>query len=256
VRENGKVDFLIVGTQKGGTHALVSFLSQHPEIFIPLVREAHFFDRTRAYLADLQSQHPYATYHALFETAKPGQLWGEATPIYMFLPFVACRIFRYNPAVKLIFLLRDPAERAYSAYKMERARKRDSWPFIFAAALEPLRLRMASADLDDDRHPIRVNSYLSRGFYSRQVGSFLRLFPRENCLFIKSEALLGEHELVMWRVFSFLKVDPDIKVPAEQVFVGTNGELSPILAYVLDLMYRRDRARLRRLIGIEFADWS
>jgi hypothetical protein len=254
VQENKKVDFLIVGTQKGGTHALVSFLRQHPEIFIPSVREAHFFDRTGIYLADLQRQDPYAHYHELFEIAKSGQLWGEATPIYMFLPFVASRIFQYNPSVKLIFLLRDPAQRAHSAHKMERARKWDSWPFIFAAALEPFRLRMASGDLDDDRHPRRVHSYLSRGFYSRQIESFLRMFPRENCLFLKSEALLDEHELVMRKVFSFLKVDPEVKVPAERLFVGGGGELSPILARLLGVLYQRDKARLKRLTGIDFAE--
>lgn len=267
MQENGKVDFLILGTQKGGTTALSAFLRQHAEIFIPLVKEAHFFDMTRRYLADVQSPCPYASYHELFEISKPGELWGEATPIYMFLPFVADRIFRYNPTVKLIFLLRNPVERAFSAYKMERMREWDRWPFTFAVALEPFRLRLASGDLDDMRHPIRVNSYLSRGFYSTQVERFLRLFPRKNCLFIKSEELLGDHEAVMRKIFIFLGVDPDVKVPAARISpdikvptargsFSSGGKLNPLLARVLALLYRRERARLKRMTEIEFCDWD
>jgi hypothetical protein len=256
MHENARVDFLIVGAQKGGTHALVTFLRKHPRIFIPPVREAHFFDRTRKYQTDLESRCPFATYHELFESAEPGQLWGEATPIYMFLPFVAERIFRYNPAAKLIFLLRNPVHRAYSAYKMERSRQWETWPFTLAVALEPMRLRLATRHLDDDLHPVRVHSYLSRGFYAQQVEGFLRLFPRQNCLFIKSEDLLSEHESTMRRVFGFLEVDADVKVEAERVFVGASGELNPILASALGLLFRRDHARLERLTETEFSDWK
>jgi Sulfotransferase domain len=267
MRENRKVDFLIVGTQKGGTTALSAFLRQHPQIFIPRVKEAHFFDMTRKYLADVKDPCPYVRYHELFEIARPGQLWGEATPIYMFLPFVADRIFHYNPTVKLIFLLRNPVERAYSAYKMERTREWDRWPFILAVVLEPFRLQLALGDLDDMQHPLRVSSYLSRGFYSKQVQRFVRMFPLGNCLFIKSEELLGEHESVMRRIFGFLGVDPDVQIPAARISPDIKAPAAqgsfrlasmpnPLLARVLALLYRRDRARLKRLTGMEFCDWG
>lgn len=256
MRANGKADFLIVGTQKGGTTALTTFLRQHPRIFIPEIKEAHFFDLTSRYLNAASGRPRYNEYHELFASAQPHQLWGEATPIYMFLPFVAGRIREYNPDVKLIFLLRDPVKRAFSQYKMECSRNWERWPFALAAALELLRVRLLSRDPDEERDPIRVNTYLSRGFYSTQIERFLCQFPKANCLFVKSEELLSEHDRVLRRVFTFLGIDADFKVPAARVFVSLEGGLDPILASVLRLVYRRERRRLERLTGLDFSDWG
>ncbi len=256
MRANGKVDFLVVGTQKGGTTALASFLRQHPQIFIPEIKEAHFFDFEREYLDPSTGSPRYGAYHQLYDDAQPHQLWGEATPIYMFLPFVASRIHAYNPAMKLIFLLRDPVKRAYSHYKMVREREWERWPFALAAAIEFFRVRFVSGDSDERKDPIRINTYLSRGFYSWQIRRFVRLFPIENCLFVKSEDLLGRHDCVMRRIFGFLGVDSELKVPAARVFVGERGNLNPLLARVLGLLYRRERRRLEQLTGLKFSDWS
>jgi Sulfotransferase domain len=253
---NRKADFLIVGTQKGGTSALARFLGQHPEIFIPDIKEAHFFDYPAKYLNDSSGLPSYDAYHELFASARPTQLWGEATPIYMFLPFVPDRIHEYNPNLKLIFLLRDPAMRAFSHYKMQRSRHRERWPFPIAAALEPFRLLLLSSGPDHKRDPIRRHSYLSRGFYSAQVERFLRQFPRENCCFIKSKDLLREHDNVLRRIFAFLGVDPDFKVAPASVFVGPQGEPNAIFDRILRLIYRRERYRLQRLTGIDFSDWG
>ena len=122
--------------------------------------------------------------------------------------------------------------------------------------LEYPRVRLLSRDPDRERDPIRVNTYLSRGFYSQQIERFLRQFPRKNCLFLKSEELLSEHDRVLQRVFTFLGVDADFKVPAARVFVSPEGELNPILRRVLSILYRRERRRLEWLTGLDFSDWS
>ena len=117
------------------------------------------------------------------------------------------------------------------------------------------------------RHPIRVNTYLSRGFYSMQVERFLRRFPRENCLFIKSEELLSEHDSVIPKILCFLGVDPEVKIPAERISpdikapnagisLSSGSKLNPLLARVLALVYRRERARLKRLTEIDFCNWN
>jgi hypothetical protein len=139
---NGKVDFIIVGAQKGGTTALASFLAQHPGIFILEIKEAHFFDITRKYYDSKARSAPYGDYHRLFARAKPNQLWGEATPSYMFLPFVPRRIHEYNPAVKIIFLLRDPVMRAFSHFSMQRSRRWETHSFAAAVAMEFVRVHL------------------------------------------------------------------------------------------------------------------
>ncbi len=253
---NGKVDFLIVGTQKGGTTALASFLAQHPSVFIPEIKEAHFFDITRKYY-DSKKQSPcYSDYHRLFASAKSDQLWGEATPIYMFLPFVPRRIYEYDCAMKIIFLLRDPVKRAFSHFSMQRSRNWETRSFMVAVAIEFLRLHLLSRDLDNLRDPVRIHSYVSRGFYSKQIARFLGLFPRENCLFLKSEELLGQHDLVMRNICGFLGVDPEVKMPFRRVFTGPEGQANIILARWLRLIYRRDLRRLERITGLSFPEWG
>jgi hypothetical protein len=256
MRANDRVDFLIVGTQKGGTSALAAFLGQHPRIFVPPIKEAHFFDYSSVYLNGASNSPRYAAYHQLFADARPDQLWGEATPSYMFLPFVADRIHDYNPDLKLIFMLRDPVQRAFSHYRMQRSRGWERWPFAIAAALEPVRVRLLAGDPDRKRAPVRRHSYLSRGFYATQIERFLRQFPRDNCCFVKSEELLRDHDRVLRRLFTFVGVDPNFTVAPARVFVGPRGDLNATLARILRLIYRRDRRRLERLTGVDFSDWD
>src|SRR4051812_28315114 len=113
----GPVSFLVAGVQKGGTTALFDYLSELPELELPAVKEAHFFDDEQ----NVDWVAPdYARYHALF--SNPGRTWGEATPIYIYWPNALERIRAYNPAMKLILLFRDPIARAWSQWKMEYAR--------------------------------------------------------------------------------------------------------------------------------------
>jgi Sulfotransferase domain len=252
---NGKVDFLVVGTQKGGTTALASFLSQHPSVFIPGIKEAHFFDVTRNYYDPEAGLVRYGDYHRLFAPAKANQLWGEATPIYMFLRFVPKRIYQYNPAIKIIFLLRDPVKRAFSHFSMQRSRNLESHSFTVAVALEFVRLYLLSRSPGDLRDPFRVHSYVSRGFYSGQIARFFDLFPRENCLFLKSEELLAHHSRVMRNIFVFLGVDPGVEVPFRRVYVGNGGQPNQLLARGLRLLYRPELRRLERLTGLSFPEW-
>ena len=108
-----QVDFLIGGTQKGGTSALAHFLGLHPEIFLPNGKEAHFFDRS-AYPADGTREHVARRYREKFPTDLRGRLTGDATPIYMYLPSVPERVREHNPAMKWVLLLREPVARAIS----------------------------------------------------------------------------------------------------------------------------------------------
>ena len=112
-----RVDFAIAGVQKAGTTALFDYLSDEPELSLSHVKETHFFDDDERDWA----RPDYAPYHALFD-APDGRLRGEATPIYLYWPKVLERICAYNPAMKLIVVLRDPVERAWSHWRMEFAR--------------------------------------------------------------------------------------------------------------------------------------
>ena len=148
-----KVGFLIGGVQKGGTTALFRYLQDIPSLSLASVKEAHFFDDETT--VDWTAP-DYAPYHALFDPFD-GRPRGEATPIYLYWPNCLERIARYNPAMKLVFLFRDPVERAWSQWKMEYARGWESEPFAWC-------IRQGRARVDSAEAPgfHRIYSYVER----------------------------------------------------------------------------------------------
>src|SRR5580765_8161584 len=123
-----KVGFVIAGTQKGGTTALASYLYEHPEICVAGAKEVHFFDTDSLFRAGTVPD--YAAYHARFHPAGRERILGDATPIYMYWEPAPQRIWQYNPAMKLIVILRDPAARAFSHWNMQRTKNLDPRPFF------------------------------------------------------------------------------------------------------------------------------
>ena len=239
------VDFMVVGAQKCGTTALASFLAAHPEIGMAAPKETHLFDDpdygprwTRAEID--------ARYAACFRGCPGARLRGEATPVYLYFEGTAAELARYNPALKLVVLLREPAERAVSQYHMERTRGRESRPLWLALALEPLLLLL---DRDPRRRdsPTRQRGYRARGLYYRQLAELYRHFPRERVLVLRQEELRDHHDAVMRRVFTFLGVDGEFRVPAARVFSGGPRPPHRVAKALLRLSFLADAARLHRL---------
>lgn len=105
------IDFVIAGTQKGGTTALDRYLRKQPGIAMASRKEIHFFDDEENFQIQPVD---YTTYYANFVARSPARLRGESTPIYMYWKAVAPRMARYNPALKVIIVLRNPITRAFS----------------------------------------------------------------------------------------------------------------------------------------------
>ena len=134
-----KVDFLIVGAQKSGTSALDEYLRGHSEIQMAKRKEAHFFDVENNFVSRVD----YSKYHALFEDDCGRTRKGEATPIYMYWYEAPKRIWEYNPNMKLMAVLRNPIDRAFSHWNMERDKNTDNLPFSEAIRTEAMRCRKA-----------------------------------------------------------------------------------------------------------------
>ena len=200
------VNFVIGGTQKGGTSALDSFLRQHPEIGMPTTRkELHFFDRE-------EENREYKKYHANFKPKPQQRVIGEASPIYMYWETAPYRIWKYNPKMKWILALRNPVKRAFSAWNMEIKRGKDKLSFAEAIEKEAERCREAL--------PLqhRVYSYIDRGFYAHQVRRLFNIFGRDNILVLLTEELRNDHAKTLRRVFEFLGVDSSFVPPEASVF--------------------------------------
>jgi hypothetical protein len=132
------VNFLICGTQKGGTSALDAYLKEHPQICMAEQKEVHFFDNEDLFR---HKKPAYDIYHSAFSPKVSHKLLGEATPIYMYWYSAPLRIWKYNHSMKLIILLRNPIDRAYSHWNMERVRNTDCVSFWEAIQSEQKRCR-------------------------------------------------------------------------------------------------------------------
>jgi hypothetical protein len=239
------VNFVIGGTQKGGTSALDSFLRQHPEICMPTTRkELHFFDREK-------ENTDYDAYHANFKPKAQHRVIGEASPIYMYWETAPDRIRNYNPKMKWILALRNPVERAFSAWNMETKRGKEKLPFPEAIEKETERCREAL--------PLqhRVYSYVDRGFYAHQVGRLFNIFGRDNVLVLLSEELRSDHSRTLRRVFEFLGVDKSFVPPEASVFEQeyTDKIDNQLRARLID-MFHSDIKELEGLIGRDLSSWT
>jgi hypothetical protein len=196
-----KVAFLIAGTQKGGTSALASYLYAHPSICMSAIKEVHFFDDDEHFAT---GEVDYARYHAHFAPKERRRLLGEATPIYMYWESAPKRIQDYNPAMKLIMLLRNPVTRAYSHWNWNRKHRRGQLdPLSFEEAIAAEEGRRADAQPLQDRR----FSYVDRGFYSPQIRRIWRHFPVGQTLILRSEELQNAPQTALAKVTDFLGVE-------------------------------------------------
>lgn len=223
------LDFMIIGAQKAGTTALSYFLAQHPDVVMAKGKEVHLFD-AQDYSADWSQDKINQRYAAHFDGANPAALWGEATPIYLYRPEIIPELKRYNPALKLIVILRDPAERAISHYEMEAARSNEDLPLWQALWCEPKRLKQEGEQLG---HAHRCHSYVDRGLYAAQIDCVRHHFSDQQILILENNALKNQHAETLKKVFEFLAVDAGYHVSEESVFSGEYRHKDSSLYYSL-----------------------
>jgi hypothetical protein len=240
------VTFLIAGVQKGGTTALYDYLAEQPDVALSRVKETHFFDDE----ARDWNLPDYGAYHAQF--APPhGRPCGEATPIYVYWKRSLERICAYNPAMRLILILRDPVDRAWSHWRMEYARGAEREPFAWC--IREGRQRLFDAE-PWGWH--REFSYVERGFYGEQLERVFGLFPREQVLILRAEDLRAEPAAALAAVRSFLDLPPAAPPLHREAHVGRDIDYGSALtaedAAHLRRLYARDQARLKTLAGFAY----
>lgn len=254
-------DFIIIGTQKGGTSSLYRYLSEHPDVEASAGKEVHYFDRRYG-----RGQY---WYRAHFPTAwqrrecqrRTGHqpLTGEATPYYLFHPLAPHRVHALVPDVKLIALLRDPVERAYSSYQHQVRAGEESLPFLEAIEREHERLAGAAECLEErgsgKARAHRKYSYLARGVYVDQLEAWLSVFPRSQLLIIRSEDFFDEPEAVFREVLGFLNLRPWQPRALHRFNSAEYGQMDPDVRRRLAQYFAPHNQRLYALLGRDF-EWS
>jgi hypothetical protein len=203
-------NFLVIGAARCGTTSLYHYLGQHPAIYMSPKKEPNFFafagETTEGRGAGFQkmvmrSRTTPSTYLALFDGVTTETRYGEASVRYMVFPRTIINIRRYAPTAKLIAVLRDPVERAYSHFLLHiRDKKEPIQDFDRALAAEPARLR------EDWKESYQ---YAGKGFYYRQLRPYFDAFPREQLRVYLHEDLCNDAAGLMRDIFRFLEVDED-----------------------------------------------
>lgn len=186
--------FLIVGAMKSGTTSLARHLAEHPDVYLPRrTKEIHFFDH--------HFDRGPEWYSSFFLDAAAQRAVGEATPNYMSDPVTIERMFALVPHAKLIAILRNPVDRAYSHYWHNRARGREPLGFEDALAAEPTRAPAARQGTLFD--------YVDRGRYILQLQNLCAVFPRESLLVTIFDDLRDDPAATFRSVCAFLEISED-----------------------------------------------
>ena len=185
-------DFMIIGAAKSGTTSLADDLARHPGIFITDPKEPEFFCRDENYARGL------AWYESLYDSAEPGQLRGEASPHYTdypAMPETAPRLAEAYPAIKLVYIVRDPVERAFSGW-LQKLKNQDRW----------------GGDMDVPREfSEAIRTYqplLDMGDYELQVKRMLEFFPKQQLRVYLFEEYVRDRDVMIRDLAGFLGFDP------------------------------------------------
>jgi Sulfotransferase domain len=255
--------FIIIGAQRAGTTSLFDYLGRHPDVASPTAvaediawsKEIHFFDdRFTRGLDWYRALFPLAVHRRYARARGRDLVAAEATPYYLFHPAVPARIASTLPDVRLIALLRDPIERAYSHYQLAHRKGREQLSFEEALAAEPERIAEDEPHLDDPTYRTRHHrhhSYLARGMYADQLERWFAHFPREQLLIIRSEDFLSRPAEIYADTLAFLGLRSWRLDHFEQRNRGSYAPIDPALRARLEEHFAEPNARLERLLGRE-----
>ena len=247
-------DFLIIGAQKAATTALYAYLRWHPGITGPSFKEVSFFDRHYVRGDTWYRAHLPARPRLWAIEQRHGQrpLVGEASPSYLFHPQAATRVAELMTDAKLIAVLRNPIDRAFSHYQHEVALGRESLSFEQALEAEEGRMRGELERMAQDpayfSHPWWNYTYMSRGRYAEQLERWLAEFRKEQVLVLISEELLQEPADSYARTLDFLGVRPHELSDFPRIFARDYGEMSPATRTRLEREFEEPNRRLAELL--------
>lgn len=199
-----KIDFLVIGAQKSGTTTLFKYMHHHPQLYLPAQKETNFFA-----IEDGPSKGLPWYLQTYFAGADERKRWGEVCPSYMGYSVAPERIHAMCPDAKLVAILRNPVDRAYSHYRMAVRRGMESR--TFRQTVEDLRGRHGGppeTKVWDDAPFV-----LEFSRYGRSLERYLRHFHREQMLILFQEDLASRPEALLATLLSFLEVDAGYKPP-------------------------------------------
>ncbi len=253
---------MIIGSPKAGTTSLFQYLTKHPAVLFSRPKEVYFFDKD-FHKGLLWYKRYFPTVYRKYvtrNTAKHDPIVIEATTTYFEHPRVPQRIHDTLPNTKLMLLLRNPVDRAYSRYYHQVDRDREPLSFEEAIAAEPERLAGESERMETDEEyyswQYRTYSYLDGGIYATKLERWLKCFSREQLLVLSSEAFFSQTAACLQQVATFLDI-PQWRPNIEQIYNKTKSKdpLDQATRQQLIAYFKPHNEKLYNLLGERF-DWD
>lgn len=246
--------FIIAGAPRSATTWLYELADRHPDVAMarPLTPEPKFF------LIDERYERGLAYYASTWFDPLPQSLvYGEKTTNYLESRTACERIARDLPGVRLIFLLRDPIERAHSNYLWSMRHGFETETFVRALELESTRER----DIAPELRYARPHAYVSRGLYAELLRPWLARFPREHVLVLRSEDVAIDPHKIARSLHRFIGVteQPELADGLGTINAARpegSPPIDPALREALSERFREANADLAALLGPSFVGWD
>jgi len=258
-------DFIIIGVGRAGTTALYSYLIQHPSIVAAStdnnesVADLHFFE----YMISNNIQWYKSHFPILFSKSKNQKnsfITGEYTSTYIYHPDVPKRIFNLLPKIKLIVILRNPIDKAYSTYQQQFrfGEYTTSFEDTVNAEFRRINLNKDFPELNSNNYDFEnfvAQNIIRHGIYADYLETWLKIFDRKQILILNSEDLKNSTKETLHRVFHFLNVSNYDIANTSQVNVGKYPPINKITRKKLIEFFKPHNQRLNKLLDTEF-DWD
>lgn len=258
-------DFIIIGANKSGTTSVAYYLNQHPEIKMSNVKEPMFFTSNplnkSATIKTASLGNPYYAisleeYSSLFveQHSESSVFYGEASTSYLASPQKAAPLIKkLVPSVKIIAILREPASRALSAYKM-----------CFGNGIEHRRFKEIAKCAEKENKILfahGVKEYIRNGLYSQLIKPYLDIFERSNILFLKYDDLKSDATQFMNKLLEFigarqLNLDTNKKLNTAENNLKTKIKIDEKDIKKLKAFYRKDISMTQKLTGLNLTNWN
>ncbi|CAN5399420.1 hypothetical protein BH11BAC2_BH11BAC2_09440 [soil metagenome] len=216
------VSFFIVGAPKAGTTSLYHYLESHPQVCMCSIKEPNFFSAEGLNNEPLYYEDPIISdaneYAQLFNHCQLDSIKGEASVSYLFYPNTAAKIKAYNPSAKIIIILRDPAKRAFSHWKMD-----ERLGFVKKS------LEQIIAEHHPGKFEPHYQQYVELGFYAKQIKRYKESFPENQLLIMFQKDLRTSQTEMLQQLYHFLAISED-HFPSEEEHNTAVKFKNPLLA--------------------------
>ncbi len=248
--------FSIVGVQKAGTSTLMAMIHRHREVARSPRKELHYFDDESRDWSD-----PDHSDYVCPKGRAAHLVAGDSTPLYIFWPHALQRMHDHNPDMRLIAIYRDPLERVFSQWSMNRGRRprrTADWPdYIHEVRPDSLPDELPTGELLE-RYPLA--SGVVRGYYGQQLERGLGVFPREQWLLLDFRTMLADHVSTMHQVTDHLGLSRFNKDPQLLHKMGVPPRVEGTAPTGADLqglaeLYAEDLSLFERLSGLDVSAW-